>query len=206
MYICITTTVLTFNRLKFENRMKTITFDGRIGASGAEVRTTKGGKPYVRFSVANNSFANGAEKTEWFDITSYDEYVINNRVKYLTKGTYVIITGTPNVEVNVRDGKVWLNQYVTATTIDTPSFKKKEDDGASATANTTGSATNEGVSVFTGGTASTVLAPKPEVAPQPAYAAQAGAYQAASQPEVSAYGSSQSASPYGAEDPDDLPF
>ena len=58
--------------------MKTITFDGRIGASGAEVRTTKGGKPYVRFSVANNSFANGAEKTEWYEVTSYDEYIINN--------------------------------------------------------------------------------------------------------------------------------
>ena len=109
--------------------MKTMTFDGRIGASGAEVRTTKGGKPYVRFSVANNSFANGAEKTEWYEVTSYDEYIINNRVKYLTKGTYVIITGNPNIEVNVRDGKIWLNQYITATTIDTPSFKKKEDDG-----------------------------------------------------------------------------
>ena len=142
--------------------MKTITFDGRIGASGAEVRTTKGGKPYVRFSVANNSFANGAEKTEWYEVTSYDEYIINNRVKYLTKGTYVIITGNPNIEVNVRDGKIWLNQYITASTIDTPSFKKKEDDA------TTGSVSESAASTFTGGTESQHFAPTPT--PEPEYA------------------------------------
>lgn len=144
--------------------MKTITFDGRIGASGAEVRMTKGGKPYVKFSVANNSFANGAEKTEWYDITSYDPYIIENRVKFLTKGTYVIISGTPNVEVNVdRNGKVWLNQYVTASTIDTPTFKKRDEDGAQSTVNE-----NADVSTYTGGTQSqysSTSIPKPEPAP-----------------------------------------
>lgn len=161
-----------------------MTFDGRIGASGAEVRTTKGGKPYVRFSVANNSFANGAEKTEWFDVTSYDEYIINNRVKYLTKGTYVIITGNPNIEVNVRDGKIWLNQYITASTIDTPSFKKKEDD-------TTASVTSEVPSTFTGGTESHQFVSKTE--PAPAYA--------------SSVASESSAMAYGqVVDNDDMPF
>jgi single-stranded DNA-binding protein len=185
--------------------MKTITFDGRIGANGAEVRTTKGGKPYVRFSVANNSFANGAEKTEWFDVTSYDEYIINNRVKYLTKGTYIIVTGNPNVEVNVRDGKIWLNQYVTATTIDTPSFKKKDEDGATATANTVGASTSENVSVFTGGTASTVLTPKPEVDDNVSYPSQ---ITATPSPDIRVYGSTQDGAISAIEpnDPDDLPF
>lgn len=178
--------------------MKTITFDGRIGASGAEVRTTKGGKPYVRFSVANNSFANGTEKTEWYDITSYDEYVINNRTKYLTKGTYVIITGTPNVEVNVRDGKVWLNQYVTATNIDTPSFKKKDDETSTVSEATTQTST------FTGGTESQqfIQSPQPEVAP--AYASRA-----VSTGEVSAYGDTYAPSVGGyatGSDNEDLPF
>ena len=172
--------------------MKTMTFDGRIGASGAEVRTTKGGKPYVRFSVANNSFANGAEKTEWYEVTSYDEYIINNRVKYLTKGTYVIITGNPNIEVNVRDGKIWLNQYITATTIDTPSFKKKEDDGTvSESVNSTQTPT---VSTFTGGTSSTVFTPNPNPEPAPSY--------------VSSVASESSAMAYGGApiDDDDMPF
>ena len=144
--------------------MKQIQFDGRIGANGAEVRTTKGGKQYVRFSVANNSFANGAEKTEWYDVTSYDPYIIENRVKFLTKGTYVIISGTPNVEVNVdRNGKVWLNQYVTASTIDTPTFKKKDEDGTSATANN--GTVNNSLSTYTGSTLSSTTIPKPEPAP-----------------------------------------
>jgi single-stranded DNA-binding protein len=167
--------------------MKTITFDGRIGASGAEVRTTKGGKPYVRFSVANNSFANGAEKTEWYEVTSYDEYIINNRVKYLTKGTYVIITGNPNIEVNVRDGKIWLNQYITASTIDTPSFKKKEDD------TTTSSVSESAASTFTGGTESQHFVPTPTPEPAPAYVSSV-----ASESSAMAYGSS--------DDVDDMPF
>lgn len=108
--------------------MKLITFDGRIGANGAEVRTTRGGKPYVRFSVANNSFINSQEKTEWFDVTSYDPYIIENRVKSLTKGTYVIIQGELNTETNVKDNKVWLNQYVTATSINIPYLGKKSED------------------------------------------------------------------------------
>lgn len=164
--------------------MKTITFDGRIGASGAEVRTTKGGKPYVRFSVANNSFANGAEKTEWYEVTSYDEYIINNRVKYLTKGTYVIITGNPNIEVNVRDGKIWLNQYITASTIDTPSFKKKEDDTTATIAS------EPETSTFTGGTESQQFISKSE--PAPAY--------------VSSVASESSAMAYGSSEDDDMPF
>lgn len=108
--------------------MKLITFDGRIGANGAEVRTTRGGKPYVRFSVANNSFINSQEKTEWFDVTSYDPYIIENRVKSLTKGTYVIVQGELNTETNVKDNKVWLNQYVTATSINIPYLGKKSED------------------------------------------------------------------------------
>lgn len=107
--------------------MKSITFDGRIG-TGAEIRSTNGGKPYVRFSVANNSFVNSQEKTEWFEVTSYDPYVIENRVKVLTKGTYVIVQGQLNTDVKVKDGKVWINQYVTATSIEVPYFGKKNED------------------------------------------------------------------------------
>lgn len=107
--------------------MKIITFDGRIGANGAEIRSTQGGKPYVKFSVANNSFVNSQEKTEWFEVTSYDQHVIDNRIKVLTKGTYVIVSGQLNTDVKVKDGKVWINQYVTATSIEVPYFGKKNE-------------------------------------------------------------------------------
>ena len=48
--------------------MKLISFDGRIGANGVEIKTSKTGSTYATFSVANNSFANGKENTEWFEI------------------------------------------------------------------------------------------------------------------------------------------
>ena len=106
--------------------MKNFSFDGRLGKD-AEVLATKGGKPYVRFSVANNSFNGGTEKTEWIDVTSYDQYVVENRVKYLTKGTYVIINGDVRFDVAIKEGKVWKNIYVTANSIDTPNFGKRDD-------------------------------------------------------------------------------
>lgn len=137
--------------------MKTISFDGRIGASGAEVRTTQGGKPYVRFSVANNTFVNSQEKTEWFDVTSYDPFVIEKRINVLTKGTYVIIQGQLNTEVNVKDGKVWVNQYVTASTIDVPYFKKSENEQGVQEIKQAITPTDDGISTYT-----------PETKPAPA--------------------------------------
>ena len=113
---------------------------------------------------------NGENKTEWFDITCYDPFVVDKRVKYLSKGRYVIINGTFNTEVNVRNGKIYLNQYVTASTIDTPSFGAKKDDD------------EETVSTFTGGTKSapkTVQETKPVVEAkmeQPTHAPQTSSY------------------------------
>lgn len=145
--------------------MKNIFFDGRIGRDGAEIKTTQGGKKYVKFSVANNSFAGGQEKTEWFEVTSYDPYVIENRAQYLTKGTYVIISGTLKCEVKVgKDNNMYLNYYVTATTIDTPSFKKKDESSET---------TEQTVSTYTASTQTEKVAPAPKPEPQPAVAAMA---------------------------------
>ena len=105
--------------------MRIISFDGRLG-SDAEVRTTKGGKPYVRLSVANNIFANGEDRTDWFDVTCYDEFIVEKKAKFLTKGTYVIVTGNVTTEVKPSNGKLWINHYVTATTIDLPRFGKSQ--------------------------------------------------------------------------------
>lgn len=111
--------------------MKSITIDGRLGKD-AEVLETKNGIPYVKFSVANNSYSMGEIKTEWFDVTSFDKNVIENRVKALMKGRYVIVTGTPLSKVHItQDRKVYLNQYITAISIETPSFGKRNDDNSS---------------------------------------------------------------------------
>ena len=109
--------------------MRVISFDGRIGKT-AEVLTAKNGRKYLRMSVANNMFTSNEERTDWFEVTCYDEFIVDKRAKYLTKGTYVIVTGSIITEVKPKNGKIWVNHYVTATSIDTPRFGKNQDEGA----------------------------------------------------------------------------
>lgn len=168
--------------------MRQITLDGRIGKDGAKVYKTAKGKDYIRFSLANDSFVNGANKTEWFDITCFDPYIVENRLKYLTQGRYAIVQGVYNGEVTQKNGHTYLNHYVNATTIELPSFGGKRDDNVEAQ-----------VSTFTGGTKSAEVKPQPAPV-QETYQAQAP--QQAPQPQVSV---SQSA-PVGWSDGDDLPF
>jgi single stranded DNA-binding protein len=147
--------------------MKIITIDGRVGANGTEVKSTTTGKTYARFSLANNTFANGEEKTEWFDIISYDQTFIEKRAQYLGKGSYVIVTGNFRTETRVdKTGKMWVNHYVTATNIDTPRLGSKNSDNQSTE---TIAVTSPMVSTITGGTKSETVVtglaqPKPSVA------------------------------------------
>lgn len=165
--------------------MKQIIIDGRIGKEDAKLMTAKNGKPYIRFSLANNSFVNGANKTEWFDVTSFDQYTVENRLKLLTKGRYVIVNGILNSEVSANGGKIYLNQYVRANDIEVPSFGTKKEDS-----------TDGQISTYTGGTKSDLttghVESKPEVKPEEKPA-----------PQVSVASSSQAA---GWSNDDDLPF
>ena len=105
---------------------KIIQFDGRVGKDGAELKQTVTGKQYLRFSVANNTYVNGQEKTEWFDVKVFDQFLIENVTKLLKKGTYVAIVGVPQTETNVdKNGRVWVNQYVTAYMVSVPSIGKR---------------------------------------------------------------------------------
>lgn len=130
--------------------MKIITLDGHVGTNGTEIKTTKTGKPYARFSLANNTFSNGETKTEWYDVITYDPLFIEKRAQYCGKGCYVIITGDIRTEVKVdQNNKMWINHYIKAVTIDTPRLNKTEN----PTQNPTQTTIPE-VSTFTGGTKS----------------------------------------------------
>ena len=169
--------------------MRQITLDGRIGTGGAKTLQTAKGKSYIRFSLANDSFVNGALKTEWFDITCFDPFLVENKAKFMTQGRYVIVQGIPDSVVTNKDGKIYLNHYVTANNIELPSFGGKREESNEVQ-----------VSTFTGGTKS-AEAVKPQPAPvQETY--QAPAPQPAPQPQVSV----SQAAPAGWADGDDLPF
>jgi len=168
--------------------MRQITLDGRIGKDGAKTFQTAKGKNYIRFSLANDSFVNGATKTEWFDITCFDPFLVENKAKFMTQGRYVIVQGIPDSVVTNKDGKIYLNHYVTANNIELPSFGGKREES------------NEiQVSTFTGGTKSAEV--KSQSAPVQEIH-QATATQPAPQPQASV----SQAAPAGWADGDDLPF
>lgn len=168
--------------------MRQITLDGRIGTGGAKTLKTAKGKSYIRFSLANDSFINGAPKTEWFDITCFDPFLVENKAKFMTQGRYVIVQGIPDSVVTNKDGKIYLNHYITANNIELPSFGGKREESNEAQ-----------VSTFTGGTKSAEVKSNPSPVHE---VHQAPAPQPVPQPQVSF---SQPA-PVGWSDGDDLPF
>lgn len=134
--------------------------DGRIGAKGAEVSSTQGGKKFVKFSLANNMFIGGQEKTVWYDVTCYDQYVIENKVEKLKKGTPVQVVGTLVTDANVKDNKVWINNNLTAVKIDILVLGTKDVQSGQTE-------TTQEASTYTGGTQSEKIAPQPKQEPEP---------------------------------------
>ena len=107
--------------------MKQIVIDGRLGKDPV-LGTTQTGRQYLRFSLANTTFSkNDGEKTEWFEVTTFNDFDIKYRQNVLKKGSYVIVTGSWKSETSVKDSKVWLNHYVNATDINVPNLGKKEN-------------------------------------------------------------------------------
>jgi len=102
---------------------------GRIGKDGAELKQTVTGKPYLRFSLANNLYTNGQEKTQWFDVKVFDQFTIDNLGKILTKGTPVYVCGSLVCEPNVdKNGRIWQNYYVTAIRVSILNTGRKDKD------------------------------------------------------------------------------
>ena len=165
--------------------MRQITIDGRIGKDGAKILTSKNGRQYIRFSVANNMFSNGQTKTEWFDITSFDPFTIESQSKALLQGKYVIVQGTINSEVTVKNGKVYLNHYIRANNIDIPMLGKGKEEENEVQ-----------VSTYTGGTRSDQVAP---TAQKPLIVETPSAAPVASQPQTISDSNGWSTD-------DDLPF
>ena len=108
--------------------MKTLIVDGRLGRD-AEIKTTKGGTKYVKFTMANNEFEHGEVVTTWYDVVTYSDFTIEHQANILKTGTFVQVVGTPSEDVNQsKDGRCFLNHSIMAINIDIPSFKKKSED------------------------------------------------------------------------------
>lgn len=114
--------------------MRQVIIDGRLGQDA--VVSSSNGRQFIKFSIANTLFKNGQEKTEWFDVTSFDDFVINKKVKALTKGSYVIVTGNWETETNVsqKTNQLYVNHRVIATDVNIPNLGKKTEETTATTA------------------------------------------------------------------------
>lgn len=110
--------------------MRQIFIDGRIGKD-AEVLTTNGGRKYVKFSLANNFYRNKETKTDWFEVVSYDDFVVEKLAPMLTKGKYIFVIGEFNIQVAFdRSGRPWINQDINAISIQFPNIGTKKEESS----------------------------------------------------------------------------
>lgn len=110
--------------------MQKITLIGRLGRDAA-VRETSNGTKVISLAVAANSFVKGVEKTSWYDVSTfnYDRYA--NMVKYLTKGSSVIVTGDLDADIEKgNDGVTRCRRVVMADSI---SFNQSGNSGSTQT-------------------------------------------------------------------------
>lgn len=105
--------------------MRNIIIDGRLGKD-AEIKSTKDGKQYLSMAVANDIYANGEVKTEWFNVSSFIDSDLK-RAQYLTSGRFVIISGDLTIEPRTSNGKLYLNMYIRAHNIDMPRLGQRQN-------------------------------------------------------------------------------
>ena len=121
--------------------MQKIIIEGRLGRN-AEVKETVNNKKYIRFTMATNWKRGNDEKTTWYDVFSFNQAYTGNIVKYLTSGSSVVVIGDLEPEMNEgKDGKMYMNLKVRASSIDfSMSYSNKKDD--TNTTASTGSSTH----------------------------------------------------------------
>lgn len=98
--------------------MQKITIIGRLGRD-AVVRETQEGRKVISFPVAVNGYHRGVEKTSWYEVMSFNYERYKNMLKYLTKGSNIIIIGELDADVeNGSDGVARCRRYVMADSIE----------------------------------------------------------------------------------------
>lgn len=78
--------------------------------SDAEIRTGKDGNDFISFRVAASE-SNGEEKrTTYYEVGCHKSGII----EYLKKGQQVFVSGRLSINAICKDGKAYLNAYVSA--------------------------------------------------------------------------------------------
>ena len=98
--------------------MQKITISGRLGRDAA-IRETQSGAKVISFTVAVNSRYRDVEKTSWYDVSAFNYDRYKNMVKYLTKGSAVLITGDLDADLETgNDGITRCRRNIMADSIE----------------------------------------------------------------------------------------
>jgi len=98
--------------------MQKITIIGRLGRDAA-IRETQDGGKVVSFTVAVNGRYRGTEKTSWYEVSTFNYERYKNMLKYLTKGSGVIVVGELDADLDEgRDGVTRCRRSIVADSIE----------------------------------------------------------------------------------------
>ena len=110
--------------------MQKITIIGRLGRDAA-IRETQDGSKVVSFTVACNGRYRGVEKTSWYEVSTFNYERYKNMIKYLTKGSSVIVIGELDADVDEgRDGVTRVRRSIVADSIE---FNSNGNSGSTQT-------------------------------------------------------------------------
>ena len=113
--------------------MQKITIIGRLGRDAA-IRETQDGGKVVSFTVACNGRYRGVEKTSWYEVSTFNYERYKNMIKYLTKGSSVIVVGELDADLDEgRDGVTRVRRSIVADSIE---FNSNGTSGNTQTATT----------------------------------------------------------------------
>lgn len=106
--------------------------EGRLGGD-AVVKTSKNGKKYLSFTLANTSGGKDNEKTTWYDVVSFEDRHTGKFAEYLKKGSSVVVDGKPDFSLYVDKSQTTrINYKIIVGDIEfTSSGAKRSEDGSS---------------------------------------------------------------------------
>ena len=78
------------------NDLNKICLIGRLGKD-AELLTSNRGTQYMKFTMATNRNVGKEERTEWHNVTVWNEKLVENLHPYLTKGKQIYLEGLATV-------------------------------------------------------------------------------------------------------------
>jgi single-strand DNA-binding protein len=111
--------------------MAFIQIAGHLGAD-PETRFTPKGQKVTSLRVAVNSRKNNKEKTMWFRVTIWGDF-LDYKLKYFKKGSAIVVRGelSPPEIYQDREGNPQISLEITAEGIDFAFGGKKSEDGQS---------------------------------------------------------------------------